>query len=102
MNNIIHLDSSIMGDNSVSRQLTAQVVKHINQGQKATTYIDLAQQELPTLDGFTVGSFLPKKSIVPANNKPLPPHQTSLFRNLKQPTLSYSVRLCTTSPFQRS
>ena len=61
MNNIIHLDSSIMGDNSVSRQLTAQVVKHINQGQKATTYIDLAQQELPTLDGFTVGSFFTQK-----------------------------------------
>lgn len=57
MNNIIHLDSSIMGDNSVSRQLTAQVVKHINQGQEATTYIDLAQQKLPALDGFTVGSF---------------------------------------------
>jgi len=57
MNNIIHLDSSIMGDNSVSRQLTAQVVKHINQGQKAATYIDLAQQQLPILDGFTAGSF---------------------------------------------
>jgi FMN-dependent NADH-azoreductase len=57
MNNIIHLDSSIMGDNSVSRQLTAQVVKNINQGQAATTYIDLAQQPLPLLDGFTVGSF---------------------------------------------
>ena len=57
MNNIIHLDSIIMGDNSVSRQLTAQVVKNINQGQAATTYIDLAQQPLPLLDGFTVGSF---------------------------------------------
>ena len=57
MNNIIHLDSSILGENSVSRQLTAQVVKHINQGQEATTYIDLAQQQLPLLDGFTVGSF---------------------------------------------
>ena len=57
MNNIIHLDSSIMGDNSVSRQLTMQVVKHINQGQEATTYIDLAQQKLPALDSFTVGSF---------------------------------------------
>ena len=57
MNNIIHLDSSIRGENSVSRQLTAQVVKHINQGQEATTYIDLAQQKLPALDGFTVGSF---------------------------------------------
>ena len=57
MNNIIHIDSSIMGDNSVSRQLTVQVVKHINQGQEATTYIDLAQQQLPLLDGFTAGSF---------------------------------------------
>ncbi len=59
MNNIIHLDSSIMGDNSVSRKSTAQVVKHINQGQEAATYIDLAQQQLPILDGFTAGSFLP-------------------------------------------
>jgi FMN-dependent NADH-azoreductase len=57
MNNIIHIDSSITGENSVSRQLTAQVVKHINQTHSATTYIDLAQQTLPTLDGFTIGSF---------------------------------------------
>jgi FMN-dependent NADH-azoreductase len=54
--NLLHLDSSILGDNSVSRQLSAEIVnkiKYENQSIKVT-YHDLAANPLShlTLDAF--------------------------------------------------
>ncbi|HTV74065.1 MAG TPA: FMN-dependent NADH-azoreductase [Candidatus Acidoferrales bacterium] len=47
---ILHIDSSITGDQSVSRQLTARIVKRLNQAAPATTsYRDLAKEPLPHL-----------------------------------------------------
>jgi len=55
MTHILHLDSSILADNSITRSLTSELVSKLNPSQ--TTYHDLSQEQLPLLDGFTVGSF---------------------------------------------
>ncbi len=45
---ILHLDSSITGDQSVSRQLTARIVENLGRSAPATTsYRDLAKDPLP-------------------------------------------------------
>jgi FMN-dependent NADH-azoreductase len=47
---ILHIDSSITGDESVSRQLTARIVDRLGQSGPATTsYRDLAKNPLPHL-----------------------------------------------------
>ncbi|HZY99661.1 MAG TPA: FMN-dependent NADH-azoreductase [Candidatus Baltobacteraceae bacterium] len=47
---ILHIDSSITGDQSVSRQLTARIVDGLGQTAQATTsYRDLAKNPLPHL-----------------------------------------------------
>lgn len=50
--NILHLDSSIMGDHSVSRQLSRQVVTRLSQQHDGAlvTYRDLAANPIPHLD----------------------------------------------------
>lgn len=48
---VLHIDSSIMGDASVSRQLTQQIITQIQvkQANAQVDYLDLAQQEIPHL-----------------------------------------------------
>ncbi len=49
---ILHIDSSIMGDASVSRQLSAEIVQQLQQkhGDAAQVqYLDLAVQQIPHL-----------------------------------------------------
>ncbi|HDX2367901.1 TPA: NAD(P)H-dependent oxidoreductase [Escherichia coli] len=50
---LLHLDSSILGQNSVSRQLSADVVKHIttNDPTVSVQYRDLAADPIPHLSG---------------------------------------------------
>lgn len=50
---ILHLDSSILGTHSVSRQLTADVVQHWRSADPAArvTYRDLAADPVPVSDG---------------------------------------------------
>ncbi|PTY37985.1 FMN-dependent NADH-azoreductase [Saccharospirillum sp. MSK14-1] len=50
--NILHLDSSILGDQSVSRQLSRQVVERLRQQHEAAqvTYRDLVANAIPHLD----------------------------------------------------
>ena len=54
--NILHLDSSIQGDNSASRTISAAIVEQLRtvHGDAAVSYRDLATQPLPhlTLAGF--------------------------------------------------
>jgi FMN-dependent NADH-azoreductase len=47
--NLLHIDSSITGEQSVSRQLTARIVEGLRSGSPATsvTYRDLAKDPLP-------------------------------------------------------
>jgi FMN-dependent NADH-azoreductase len=49
--NILHIDSSILGDASASRALTREIVAQhqAGHGEVAVTYRDLANQELPHL-----------------------------------------------------
>ncbi|MGE8652933.1 MULTISPECIES: FMN-dependent NADH-azoreductase [unclassified Acinetobacter] len=49
---ILHIDSSIMGDASISRQLSAEIVKQLQQKHGADInieHLDLAQQQIPHL-----------------------------------------------------
>lgn len=50
---ILHLDSSILGAHSVSRQLTSEVVQQLRaaDGAAVVTYRDLAADPVPTSDG---------------------------------------------------
>ena len=50
---ILHLDSAITGDASVSRNLTAQIVARLTAADPAATvtYRDLAADEVPVIDG---------------------------------------------------
>ncbi|MCQ4632447.1 FMN-dependent NADH-azoreductase [Shinella sp. CPCC 100929] len=51
--NVLHIDSGILGDHSVSRRLTAAVAAQIKaeQADAATTYRDLVANPLPHLSG---------------------------------------------------
>lgn len=51
--NILHVDSSSLGNASVSRQLTADIVAHLQQAHPGATVVrrDLAETALPHLDG---------------------------------------------------
>lgn len=58
---ILHLDSSITGENSASRRLSASIVEQISSGETSTiVYRDLARDPLPhlTLDAFADTSVL--------------------------------------------
>ena len=48
---VLHIDSSILGDASVSRQLSQAIVKQLQAGNSTAEvqYLDLAQQEIPHL-----------------------------------------------------
>jgi len=47
--NVLHIDSSILGENSASRALTARIVARLRRDNPgaAVTYRDLAAEELP-------------------------------------------------------
>lgn len=55
---LLHLDSSILGQNSVSRQLTAAVVDAVRQRHAAieVSYRDLASQPIAHLSGEIIGA----------------------------------------------
>lgn len=55
--NILHIDSSILGEHSATRQLTAAVVKRLLDGNPDATvdYRDLAQQSLPQFSAALAG-----------------------------------------------
>lgn len=59
---ILHIDSSINGENSASRAITARIVDQLKSGQwgEEVVYRDLAAEPLPhlTLDAFADGSVL--------------------------------------------
>ena len=48
---VLHIDSSIMGDASVSRQLTQQIIAQVQakQADAQVEYLDLAKQDIPDL-----------------------------------------------------
>ncbi|WP_044099190.1 NAD(P)H-dependent oxidoreductase, partial [Xanthomonas citri] len=58
---LLHLDSSILTDTSVSRRLTAQVVQdlHAAIGDLHTTYRDLAAAPIAHLSGAIAAGFRP-------------------------------------------
>lgn len=55
---ILHLDSSILAGNSVSRTLSAKTVDHFRAGNSAAivTYRDLAADPIPHLSGEYLGA----------------------------------------------
>ena len=57
---ILHLDSSINGENSASRELSRSIVEQLSGGRKAVVYRDLAAEPLPhlTLAAFADTSVL--------------------------------------------
>jgi FMN-dependent NADH-azoreductase len=56
---ILHIDSSPLGDRSISRKLTAKTISEIKSAHSQVRVItrDLGTAPLPHLDGLTVGSF---------------------------------------------
>jgi FMN-dependent NADH-azoreductase len=57
MKNVLLINSSITGDNSVSRQLASELVEHLAaQSSIALVERDFAQQEIPHLDGARLGA----------------------------------------------
>jgi len=56
---ILHIDSSPMGDHSVSRKLTAKIVAELQNSHPDATLIryDLGTKPLPHVDGLTIGGF---------------------------------------------
>ena len=64
MNQLLHIDSSILGGNSVSRQLTAQIVASWRAAHPATqvSYLDLAVEAPSHLSAESLGFRLPAGS----------------------------------------
>jgi FMN-dependent NADH-azoreductase len=56
---ILHIDSSPLGDRSISRKLTAQTLTELKVKHPESTILtrDLAANPLPHLDGMTIGAF---------------------------------------------
>lgn len=67
--NVLHIDSGILGDHSVSRRLTAAVVAQIKaeQPNATTTYRDLVAQPLPHLSGAHLMAANAKPEEIDAN-----------------------------------
>ena len=64
MTKLLHIDSSILGGNSVSRQLTAQIVASWKAGHPGTevSYLDLAQDTPTHLSAESLGFRMPAGS----------------------------------------
>ena len=56
---VLHIDSSPLGDHSVSRKLTARVLAELKESHSDTQIVtrDLGTSPLPHLNGITVGAF---------------------------------------------
>lgn len=56
---VLHIDSSPLGDHSVSRKLTAKVLAELKESHPDTQIVtrDLGTSPLPHLNGITVGAF---------------------------------------------
>jgi FMN-dependent NADH-azoreductase len=61
---LLHLDSSILGDNSASRELSAAIVAHWQDAMPAlsVTYRDLAEAALPHLSGGSLAGLDPAET----------------------------------------
>jgi FMN-dependent NADH-azoreductase len=61
---VLHIDSSILGDNSVSRALTHQIVEQYRASDPATTvdYLDLAKNAPTHLDSHSIGFRAPPQA----------------------------------------
>lgn len=70
--NLLHIDSSILGDHSVSRQLSAAVVARLGVPASSITYRDLAAAPVPHLSGAYL-----------AGQKPEVQHDQALQEDLK-------------------
>jgi FMN-dependent NADH-azoreductase len=69
MAHLLHIDSSFLGDQSVSRRLTARAVERWRNAHPGgtVTYRDLATEPIPHLDGVTgMARVLPAKALSPA------------------------------------
>jgi len=66
MSKLLHIDSSILGGNSVSRQLTAQIVASWRAGHPATevSYLDLAVNTPGHLSAESLGFRLPAGTVL--------------------------------------
>lgn len=65
--NILHIDSSILGPRSVSRELSALVVERLTRdAQHEVTYRDVVADDLPHLTPFTAPAAHPLSKAVPS------------------------------------
>ncbi len=57
--NILHIDSSPLGDRSVSRKLTAKILQELKEAHPNSQIVtrDLGTSPMPHLNGLTLGSF---------------------------------------------
>ncbi len=62
---ILHIDSSITGSRSVSRELSALIVERLNGGQHEVTYRDVVAEDLPHFTAVTAPSSHPLSKAVP-------------------------------------
>lgn len=56
--NILHIDSSVLGDNSASRGLTAEVVSRLKRSGADVRYLDLAANPFPHFTMATLGALM--------------------------------------------
>jgi FMN-dependent NADH-azoreductase len=71
---VLHIDSSPLGDRSVSRKLTAKVLAELKESHPDTQIVtrDLGTSPLPHLSGITIGAFFtPADQRNPASNEAL-------------------------------
>jgi FMN-dependent NADH-azoreductase len=95
---LLHIDASVLGENSVSRQLSAAIVKRLREAEPATeiTYYDLAAKPIDQLTGPVFAAI---QGVSPGT-PPCCRSSLSVRRRLKTflpPTSSLSVPRCTTS-----
>jgi FMN-dependent NADH-azoreductase len=94
---LLHIDASVLGENSVSRQLSAAIVKRLREAEPATeiTYYDLAAKPIDQLTGPVFAAI---QGVSPGT-PPCCRSSLSVRRRLKTflpPTSSLSVPRCTT------
>ncbi|GJD95317.1 FMN-dependent NADH-azoreductase [Methylobacterium iners] len=87
--NLLHLDSSILGDHSVSRRLSAAAVAKIRQGNPdvRVTYRDLAAEPVPHLSG----AYLAAASSPAAQHDPAIQHDLALGGRVLEEFLAADV-----------
>ena len=82
---LLHIDSSILGGQSISRQLTASIVAHLKQTTRdlEITYRDLAiapvPQQSPTIQFAKMKALICRKISGPPESSPMKPKPRSAF-----------------------